>query len=126
MQWVHKRFLKNTMGQSSVEKGMTIIFWDLEVILLIEFMFKGNAQLEICKRLYAKKDFTIFLRKHCFCTKTPGCMKCELFKKKCGFEISKHPSYNPDFAPNNYYLFSKLKNLERASLFITGYLGKHG
>ena len=37
--------------------------------------------------------------------------------KQCGFELLPHPSYSPDLAPSDFYLFPKLKENIRGQVF---------
>jgi len=37
--------------------------------------------------------------------------------KQCGFELLSHPSYSPDLAPSDFYLFPKLKENIRGQVF---------
>jgi len=37
--------------------------------------------------------------------------------KQCGFELLLHPSYSPDLAPSDFYLFPKLKENIRGQVF---------
>ena len=36
---------------------------------------------------------------------------------ECGFEIVPHPSYSPDMAPSDFYLFPKLKSHFRGTQY---------
>ena len=36
---------------------------------------------------------------------------------ECGFEIFSHPSYSPDMAPSDFYLFPKLKSHHRGAQY---------
>ena len=36
---------------------------------------------------------------------------------ECGFEILPHPTYSPDMAPSDFYLFPKLKSNRRGTQY---------
>ena len=105
---------------SSAGKVKTSVFWDAKDIVLIDYLQKGKT---INGEHYAK-----LLRELQQATKSkqPGklikgvllhldnapahkSLVAMFAVHDCGFELIDHPSYSPDLAPSDYFLFSNLK-----------------
>ena len=92
-------------------KVMTTIFWDSNGIKLIDYLQKGKT---ITGEYYASllDRFDAILKE-----KRPHVAKKVLFHHDNAtaklfdlrYEIRRHPSYSPDLAPSDYFLFPNMK-----------------
>ena len=101
---------------------MASVFWDAKEILLIDYLQKGKTinyeyycslldQLnekirEKKSRFAAQKNH--FSSRQCTCSQSFNELK---------YELLEHPSYSPDLAPSDYYLFRNLKQFLRGKRF---------
>ena len=99
---------------------MASVFWDAKSIVFIDYLQKGKT---INGEYYAE-----LLRelRQAIKSKRPGKLTKGVLLHQdnapahkylvamsavhdCGFELIDHPSYSPDLAPSDYFLFPKLK-----------------
>jgi hypothetical protein len=77
---------------------MATVFWDMEGILLIEYLTEGATITgQLCN--YQK---IMLLRDNCRVHKA---RQIREVINECGFVEMEQPAYSPDLAPNDYYLF---------------------
>lgn len=109
---------------------MATIFWDIEGVLLIEYMQKGttiNAEtygntLKRLRKAIDKKrpnlsqSNVLLLHDNATVHKAA---KVRPILTDCDFTELDHPPYSPDMAPSDYYLFRKLKKFLRGRRFET-------
>ena len=60
------------------------------------------------KRSHMKKKKVVFLQDNAPCLKSIATMEN---LHKLHFELLSHPTYSPDLAPSDYYLFANLKRM---------------
>lgn len=129
-QWVHKGSPppKKARTQPSAGKLMATIFWDMNGILLIEYMPKGTT---INADTYAN---TLKNLRKAIDQKRPNFVNQEVFLlhdnatvhkaakirpivQECSLVEIDHPPYSPDLAPSDFYLFRLLKKHLRGRRF---------
>lgn len=132
MQWLKKGTTppKKFKVSQSAGKIMATIFWDSEGILLIDYKERGVS---ITGEYYAS---LLAQLKEAFKEKRRGkltkgvlllhdnapvhiCHVATAAIHRCGFEQMRHPPYNPDLAPSDYYLFPKMKKDLRGKNLMT-------
>ena len=104
-------------------------FWDQDVILLIDYLPKGqtiNAEYYITHLCWC--NWRIFWRKNaagssqrgsCSCRTMPRLTALATQKKLAclGFHCLDHPPHSPDLAPSDYHLIPGLKNNWKVAIF---------
>ena len=113
--------------QTSVDKVLASMFWDVKGILFIDYLEKGrtiNSEYYIALLVHLKEEIT---------KKQPQMKKNKvLFHQdnalshvNCNngkttwiaLQIAPHPPYSPDLTPNNYWLFADLKRMLQGKRF---------
>ena len=108
--------------QTSADKVLASVSWDAHGILFIDYLEKGRTinneyymallvrlQKEIAKRRpQMMKIKVLFHQDNAPCQKSIAIM-AKLHKLH--FKLLPHPSYLPDLAPSDYYLFAYLKRM---------------
>ena len=127
-QWTETRCSapKKTRSVPSEGKVITLVFWDAEDILFIDYLEKGKTITgEYYSDLLTRLDQII-------CEKRPGLKKKIIFHqdnapahksvlamgklRDLHYELLEHPPCSPDFTPSDFYLFPK-QTLSRWSAF---------
>jgi transposase len=93
------------------------VFWDKDVILLVDYLEKGAtitakyyvALLEKLKQQLVSKRRGKLSKGILFLEDNSASHKAAITHKKLA-EVLKQPTYSPDFAPSGYYLFRNIKN----------------
>ena len=107
-------------SERSVKKVMAIVFWDSEGVVLVDFLegkktVTGAYYVEVLRKLRAK-----------LAEKCPGKLHCGILfhhdnasahfswivrdvLREFWWELLLHPSYSPDLATSDFFLFPKLK-----------------
>ena len=116
--------------QKSAGKVLTLIFWDQDGILHIDYLPKGqtiNAEY-YSSLLVQLKDI---LKEKCHGKVTKGVLflhdnvpahQALATQKKLaylGFQCLDHPPYSPDLAPSDYHLFPGLKKQVKGRRFLS-------
>ena len=112
----------------SAKKIMETIFWDCREILSIDFKERNttvNAAYyvsllhKLCEANKEKRRGMLSHGVHLLHDNAPVHMAAvaKAAVKECGFEEIEHPSYSPNLATSDYYLFSKLKKDLRGKKF---------
>ncbi len=122
MQWQHVGSPppKKARTQPSAGKVMATIFWDVEGILLIDYLPKkttitGNYYVEVLRKLHqaikdkrrGKLSRNILLLHDNAPAHSAKVTQAAL--KECKFQQLRHPAYSPDLAPSDFYFFRLLK-----------------
>jgi len=111
---------KKTSSVPSAGKVMASVFWDAEGILFIDYLEKGKTITgEYYSSLLTRQDDNIREKRHSLQKKkitfhqdSAPAHKSVLAMGKLRdlhYELLEHPPYSPDFAPSDFYPFSKLK-----------------
>ena len=119
---------KKARTQASAGKVMATIFWDVEGILLIDYLPKkttitGNYYVEVLRRLLqaikdkrrGKLSRKILLLHDNAPAHSAKVTQAAL--KECKFQQLRHPAYSPDLASSDFYLFRLLKKALRERRF---------
>jgi histone-lysine N-methyltransferase SETMAR len=133
VQWKHDSPCpKKFQTAPSAGKQMASVFWDIEGILLIEWLPHGqtinsemycNTLTCLCRRIQLRRQGkwacqVPFLhdnvRRHSSKKKKPTQQLASL-----GYTVLPHPPYSPDFAPSDYALFNKMKEPLRGRILPT-------
>ncbi|GFR59078.1 mariner transposase [Elysia marginata] len=102
---------------ASARKVMLTVFWDSEGIVYIEFLEQENAVnserfistlRKLSLRLKRERPIKQAILHHDNARPHTSCQTEEALHKM-NFEVLPHPSYSPDLAPSDFYLFPKLK-----------------
>jgi len=122
MEWRHSGSSrpKKFRVQKSAGKVLTLIFWDQDGILLIDYLPKGqtlNAEyysflLVHLKDILKEKRRRKFTKGVLFLHDNALTHRALATQKKLaylGFQCLDHPPFSPDLAPLNYHLFPGLK-----------------
>ncbi|GFV72699.1 mariner Mos1 transposase [Trichonephila clavipes] len=113
---------KSGKTNKSAGKVMASVFWDTHGIIFIDYLKKGKpinsdyyvALLERLKDEIAekwphlKKKKVLFHQVNAQCHKS---MKSMAKLHELSFELLPHPTYSPDLAPSDFFLFSDLKRM---------------
>ena len=110
---------KRPKTQQWAGKVMGSVFWDGNGIIYIDYLEKGKtingeyyiALLERSKTEVVKKRPHMARKKILFHQDNAPCHKSlRTMAKLCelGFELLPQPSYSPDLAPSDYWLFAQL------------------
>ncbi|GFX44862.1 uncharacterized protein C05D11.1 [Trichonephila clavipes] len=121
--WVHTGSptrLRKARQTLSARKLMVTVFWDVQGILLIEFMTHGTTinsevysrTLKKLKRAIQNKrcgllSSGVVLLHNNVCPHTAVRTREVLCKFK--WDVFQHPPYSPDLAPSDYHLFTAMK-----------------
>ena len=120
MEWrhLHSPSKKKAKTVSSAAKVMGTVFWDIEGLILAEFLEPGQT---ITAARYVQ---TLHKLRCALRDKRPGrniiilhdntcphatCLTSEAIVKM-GWEVLPQPSYSPDLAPSDYHLFGFVKD----------------
>jgi histone-lysine N-methyltransferase SETMAR len=129
MQWTHQGSPppKKFKVQKSAGKIMATVFWDIEGILLIEYMphkttitGASYATIESLRQAFLEKRRGklargILLLQDNASSHTSRVATAAV--EKAGFGQLDHPPYSPDLAPSDYFLFGPLKKFLRGRHF---------
>jgi histone-lysine N-methyltransferase SETMAR len=112
---------QKSKGDTIPKKIMATIFWDCQEFLLADFKernttFTGEYYASL---IYKLKDVIkqkrqgkilrgVWLFHNNVLVHTSVAAKAAI--QCCGFQALNHPAYSPNLAPNDYFLFSKLKS----------------
>ena len=105
----------------SAEKVMASIFWDSQGVIMIDHLEQGCTingayyagelrrlpQVIVKKRQGKLTRGVLLLQDNAPAHTSQVTMTAATV---CGFEILPHPTYSPDMAPSDFYLFPKLKS----------------
>ena len=131
MQWQHvgSQPPKKARTQALAGKVMATIIWDVEGILLIDYLprktiITGNYYVEVLRCLLqaikdkrrGKLSRNILLLHDNAPAHSAKMTQAAL--KECKFQQLRHPAYSPDLAPSNFYLFRLLKKALRGRRFL--------
>lgn len=125
MTWKHtesptaKKFKKTI----SAKKTMASVFWDVQGVVLCEFLPKGetinaNRYIETLEKLKGKIRFGRKRRGRIQAKKiilqhdnaTPHTARTtKAWLERSGWDVLDHPPHSPDLAPSDFYLFGPLK-----------------
>lgn len=119
---------KRVRVQKSAKKVLASVFWDAKGILLVDYLQTGQTinsdyycnlldQVESKireKRPGLQKKKIIF---HCDNAPAHTAQKTIGKISELNYELLNHPSYSPDLAPSDYWLFSHLKAFLRGKRF---------
>ncbi|GFR71361.1 histone-lysine N-methyltransferase SETMAR [Elysia marginata] len=103
---------------ASARKVMLTVFWDSEGIVHIECLKQGNT-VNSERYIYTLRKLSVRLKcvrptKHAILhhdnAKPHTSRQTEEALHKMNFIVLPHPSYSPDLAPSEFYLFPKLKD----------------
>jgi len=106
--------------QKSTGKVLASIFWDLDSILLIDYLPKGqtinaeyNSSLLVqLKDILKEKRYRNITKGILILHNNAQAHQTLATQKKLaylGFQCLDHPPYSPDLAPSDYHLFPRLK-----------------
>ena len=138
MKWRHPTSprAKKFKSQRSAGKIMATVFWDIEGVILIDFMPKGttinsDAYIDTLRKLKAKLrrvrphlDMSKVLLQHDN-AKPHTSLKTREVIASFGWTTVTHPPYSPDLAPSDYHLFGPLKEGVRGQHFTSDQEVKH-
>ena len=114
--------------QTSADKVLASVFWDVQGILSIDYLEKGRTinskyyiallvclKKEIAKKWpQRKKKNVLFQQDNALCHKSIATM-AKLHALH--FKLLPHPPFSPDLAPSDYWLFSDLKRMFQGKRF---------
>ena len=138
MEWRHPTSprAKKFKSQRSAGKIMATVFWDIEGVILVDFMPKGttinsDAYIDTLRKLKAKLrrvrphlDMSKVLLQHDN-AKPHTSLKTREVIASFGWTTVTHPPYSPDLAPSDYHLFGPLKEGVRGQHFTSDQEVKH-
>ena len=138
MEWRHPTSprAKKFKSQRSAGKIMATVFWDIEGVILVDFMPKGttinsDAYINTLRKLKAKLrrvrshlDMSKVLLQHDN-AKPHTSLKTREVIASFGWTTVTHPPYSPDLAPSDYHLFGPLKEGVRGQHFTSDQEVKH-
>ena len=110
----------------SAQKVTLTIFWDARGVLYTEFLSKGSTvnSNRYCATLWSLKQFTrrirpgrnMFILHHDY-TRPYCSAQTQDAMTSLKFTVVPHPSYSPDLAPPDFWLFPKLKETLKVNIF---------
>ena len=95
---------------SSAGKVMASVFWNAKSIVFIAYLQKGcTINIEYYANLLMEPSQKGLLSRKL--TKAPAhnSVVAMAAVRNCSFELVDHPSYSPDLAPSDFFLFPKMK-----------------
>ncbi|XP_078671015.1 histone-lysine N-methyltransferase SETMAR-like [Branchiostoma floridae x Branchiostoma belcheri] len=129
--WIHHvdpESKQQSKQVSSAGKVMASVFWDSEGIIMIDYLQRGktiNAEYYASKlrqlraaieeKRSGKLEAGVLLLQGNAAVHTAQVSVAAA--NECGFELLPHPSYSPDLAPSDFYLFPKLTSHLRGKRF---------
>ena len=112
---------KRPKMQTSAGKVLAFVFWDAQGILFINYLEKGRTinseyyiTLLVCLKEEIDKKQPQMKKKVLFHQDDTPCNKSIVTMAKLHelhFELLPHPTYSPDLASSNYWLFADLKRM---------------
>jgi len=134
MQWKHVESPppKKFKVCASAGKVMASVFWDSQGVIMIDYLEQGKtitgdyyASLLVKlrdaikdKRRGKLRNGVLLLHDN---ARSHSSRIAVASAKQCGFELLPHPSYSPDLAPSDFYLFPELKENIRGQVFDSDY-----
>ena len=130
MEWRHPTSprVKKFKSQRSAGKIMATVFWDIEGVILVDFMPKGttinsDVYIDTLRKLKARLrrvrphlDMSKVLLQHDN-ARPHTSLKTREVIASFGWTTVTHPPYSPDLAPSDYHLFGPLKEGVRGQHF---------
>ena len=127
MEWRHPTSprVKKFKSQRSAGKIMATVFWDIEGVILVDFMPKGTAihsdvYIDTLHKLKARLKRVrphLDMSKVLLPVRPHASLKTREVIASFGWTTVTHPPYSPDLAPSDYYLFGPLKEGVREQHF---------
>ena len=116
---------KRPKMQTSAGKVLASLFWDAQAIFFINYLEKGrtiNNEYYIALLVHLKEEFIkkwprMKKKKVLFHQDNTLCHKSMAKLHELHFKLLLHPSYFPDLAPSDYWLFADLKRMLQGKRF---------